>query len=335
MSATSIEWTHRPGTKPESWNPVKGCTKITPGCARCYASTFAERFRGVAGHVYERGFDPREALEHLGLPLRWRSPRTVFVNSMSDLWHKDFSDEYIAAVFGVMAATPMHTYIVLTKRHERMVSWFAWLAAQTHHRQAWIDRVADAEEMCGQPIGSRGAAQAVAERAAVLEMARQRVDERMPFYVNQPWPLPNLWLGVTVEDKARAVRIDALRQVPAAIKLVSFEPLLEDVADVANLAGIDWAIVGGESGNGARPFDLAWAGALLDKARAAGAAAFMKQLGSRPVRNLDATGNFRTHEGKCQLEMRGDLVKITSRKGNNIADFPPELRVREWPEAIA
>jgi protein gp37 len=244
---------------------VKGCTKISPGCARCYASTFAERFRGVEGHVYQRGFDPREAPEHLELPMTWRDPRTVFVNSMSDLWHKDFSNEYIAAVFAVMALTPRHTYIVLTKRHERMLEWFAWAAAE--------------------------------------------------------WPKLYPFAAI----------LAALRAAPAAIKLVSFEPLLEDVADVVDLTGIDWAIVGGESGSGARPFDPAWARRLVEKARSVGAAPFIKQLGARPLENLAPTGNFRTHEGKRQMEFRGDLVRITSRKGNNIADFPPDLRVREWP----
>src|SRR4051794_16568456 len=114
MTITSIEWTDR------SWNPIRGCTKISPGCAHCYAETFAERFRGVPGHPYERGFDPRVVPGKLAEPLRWRLPRMVFVNSMSDLFHKAVPDDYVEAVCRVMARANWHTYQVLTKRSERM-----------------------------------------------------------------------------------------------------------------------------------------------------------------------------------------------------------------------
>jgi protein gp37 len=265
MAETSIEWTHRPGTKPESWNPVKGCTKISPGCARCYASTFVAEVLvpQVAHAVDEDGarVAPRHRqLEVLG---RLAGIEAALVHVALDA--AEPFGEYIAAVFAVMALTPRHTYIVLTKRHERMLEWFAWAAAE--------------------------------------------------------WPKLYPFAAI----------LAALRAAPAAIKLVSFEPLLEDVADVVDLTGIDWAIVGGESGSGARPFDPAWARRLVEKARSVGAAPFIKQLGARPLENLAPTGNFRTHEGKRQMEFRGDLVRITSRKGNNIADFPPDLRVREWP----
>src|SRR5437867_4474952 len=115
MSAESkIEWTD------STWNPVRGCTKISPGCAHCYAETFAERFRGVSGHPYEQGFDLRLVPEKLAEPLKWAKPKTIFVNSMSDLFHKDVSDDYILAVAKVMAMANWHTYQVLTKRSERM-----------------------------------------------------------------------------------------------------------------------------------------------------------------------------------------------------------------------
>src|SRR3954468_13297094 len=113
-----IEWTQA------TWNPVTGCSKVSPGCARCYAETFAERWRGVKGHAYEQGFDLRLVPGKLDAPLRWKKPRRIFVNSMSDLFQEDVPDEYIAAVFGIMAAAPQHTFQVLTKRAERMARWF-------------------------------------------------------------------------------------------------------------------------------------------------------------------------------------------------------------------
>ncbi len=119
--ASDIEWTDA------TWNPVRGCKKVSPGCKHCYAETFAERFRGVAGHPYEQGFDPRLVSESLDAPLHWRKPRTIFVNSMSDLFGKFVPDEYIAAVFGVMAARPRHTFQVLTKRADRLPRWFEWI----------------------------------------------------------------------------------------------------------------------------------------------------------------------------------------------------------------
>src|SRR5437868_6649054 len=131
MAAHShIEWTDA------TWNPVRGCTKISPGCKHCYAETFAERFRGVKGHPYEQGFDLRLVPEKLAEPLRWRSPRTVFVNSMSDLFLEDVPDEYISEVVAVMASAPWHTFQVLTKRAERMSKMLAgplrWASNRQH-----------------------------------------------------------------------------------------------------------------------------------------------------------------------------------------------------------
>src|SRR5690242_18239420 len=130
---SDIEWTDA------TWNPVRGCDKISPGCKHCYAETFAERWRGVPGHAYERGFDLRLAPEMLDAPLHWKNPQKVFVNSMSDLFHDDVPDDYIAAVFGVMASCPQHTFQVLTKRAERMSVWFATVEDAAHvHHAGWI-----------------------------------------------------------------------------------------------------------------------------------------------------------------------------------------------------
>ena len=214
MAARSdIEWTEA------TWNPVTGCTKVSPGCAHCYAETFAERFRGVPGHPYEQGFDLKLWPERLDLPMRWRRPRLVFVNSMSDLFHPDVPDSFIHAVFGSMRRASQHTYQVLTKRPER---------------------------------------------AALMSR-------------KLPW-LPNVWLGTSVENQRFTVRIEELRETGAAVKFLSCEPLLGPLK--LKLDGIDWVIVGGESGPRARPMKLDWARSVRDQCRGARVAFFFKQWGA-------------------------------------------------------
>lgn len=219
MSVTSsIEWTDA------TWNPVRGCTKISPGCKHCYAETFAERFRGVPGHPYEQGFDPRLVPEKLAEPLRWARPRTIFVNSMSDLFQDRVPDSYVEQVVRVMRMANWHTYQLLTKRTDRM------------------------REML----------------ANQLSFASQ--DE-------------HIWWGVSVEDRKYGLpRIEALRKAPAAMRFLSIEPLLEDLGEM-DLAGIAWAIVGGESGHGARPMDRAWVVNIRKQCRAAKVPFFFKQWG--------------------------------------------------------
>lgn len=242
MSQNSkIEWTEA------TWNPVRGCTKISPGCKHCYAETFAERWRGIPGHPYEQGFDLRLVPEKLAEPLRRRKPTTYFVNSMSDLFHEGVPFEYVAAVFGVMAATPRHTYQVLTKRPERMREWFAWLEIYQGN--------IDGTWQLG-PWESRY--MALQRSAAMRGVQFSRGDE-------WPWPLPNVWLGVSVEDRKYGVpRIDELRATPAAVRFLSVEPLLEDLGTI-DLTGIDWVIVGGESGHGARPMHPEWVRSIRDQ----------------------------------------------------------------------
>jgi protein gp37 len=230
MSQSSeIEWTDA------TWNPVRGCTKISPGCAHCYAETFAERFRGVKGHPYEQGFDLRLVHDKLAEPLRWRSPRKIFVNSMSDLFHQDVPDDYIAAVAGVMTTARWHTYQVLTKRAERM-------------RDSLRSTLASAAEQ------------------------------------------EHIWWGVSVENRKHGLpRIDCLREAPAKVRFLSVEPLLEDLGRL-DLSGIHWVIVGGESGNGARPLEESWVISIRDQCAKAGVRFFFKQWGgvrkSRAGRHL-------------------------------------------------
>ena len=215
---SKIEWTDA------TWNPMRGCTKISPGCAHCYAETFAERFRGVRGHPFEFGFDLRLVPEKLADPLRWRAPRMIFVNSMSDLFHEEVPDDYIAKVARVMTLANWHTYQVLTKRAARM----------------------------GQLLASK------------LRFAAEQ---------------PNIWWGVSVDDRRHGLpRVDRLRESPAQVRFLSIEPLLEDLGQV-NLRNINWVIVGGESGPGARPMEAEWVRSLRDQCRKEGVAFFFKQWG--------------------------------------------------------
>ena len=234
---SEIEWTDA------TWNPVRGCTKISPGCKHCYAETFAERFRGVKGHPYEQGFDLRLVPNKLAEPLRWRTPKMIFVNSMSDLFHDQVPDEYIVAVAKVMAAAKWHTFQVLTKRSERLM---------------------------------------------------QLLNGRLKFAATQP----HIWWGVSVEDKKYGLpRVDHLRSAPAAVKFLSVEPLLEDLGRI-NLSRIDWVIVGGESGPGARPMDKSWVLSIRNQCRRSEVPFFFKQWGG--VRK-SATG--RKLEGKTYDEL--------------------------------
>lgn len=215
---TAIEWTDA------TWNPVRGCTKISDGCKHCYAETFAERFRGVKGHPYEHGFDLRLIPGKLADPLRWRTPKMIFVNSMSDLFHEDIPAEYVKAVADVMVAANWHTYQVLTKRSDRLQKLLnASLRAAGHAR--------------------------------------------------------HIWWGVSVENKKYGLpRIQDLRNANAAVRFLSVEPLLEDLGKL-DLKGIDWVIVGGESGPGARPMKKEWVVSVRDQCRDAGVAFFFKQWG--------------------------------------------------------
>lgn len=300
MSASAIEWTDR------VWNPTTGCTQISPGCAHCYAKTFAARLQAMGQPKYQndggKGSGPGFALtlhpDVLEEPLRWKKPSRVFVNSMSDLFHEDVPFEFIDRVFAVMALAYQHTFQILTKRPERMRQYLGeW--RYTH------------VELAGKEMGYQFT--------------------RRPQYGD--WPLPNVWLGVTVENQRWAdERIPILLDTPAAVRFVSAEPLLGrvdledhlplplaanhewrpcvcaeiDPADrpcvvcVARL-GLDWVIVGGESGPKHRPFNPDWARSIVAQCRDAGVAAFVKQMGG-------------------------------FRPGNKLEDLPEDLRVREFPE---
>lgn len=243
---SSIEWTEA------TWNPVTGCTEVSPDCDNCYARTFAERWRGIDGHPYEQGFDVRFWPERLDQPTRWTKPRTVFVNSMSDLFQESVPTSFIDRVFRSMEDAPHHTFQVLTKRPGRMAS-----------------------------------------------VMRQI----------QPTPLDHVWLGTSIELDRYSWRADKLRQTPAAVRFLSLEPLLGPLP-LLELSGLDWVIVGGESGHGARPMDAGWVRDLMAQCQEADVAFFFKQLGA---------------VWAGQLGLRG--------KGTELDEIPPEFHVRQYPRA--
>lgn len=258
MSTTEIEWTDA------TWNPTRGCVKVSPGCKHCYAEAFAERFRGVAGHPYDRGFDPRLVPDKLGAPLDWKRARRVFVNSMSDLFMVDVPDEYVAAVFAVMAACPRHTFQILTKRADRMAAWFRWVASRPNHPGAGGGLVHPFKVLCD---GAAAAGLPVTTESLYAQRGGG----------SAPWPLGNVQVGVSVEDRRYGLpRIDHLRAIPAAVRFLSIEPLLEDLGAV-DLTGIHWVIVGAESGHRARPMHEDWVRSLRDQCAAAGVPFFYKQ----------------------------------------------------------
>lgn len=325
---TSIEWTDT------TWNPVRGCSRVSEGCRNCYAEKMAARFSkpGQPFHGFAKVVAPRDMLdrtggrrngwtgkvelvpEKLAEPLGWKKPQRVFVNSMSDLFHEALSDDAIAAVFGVMAAAPQHTFQVLTKRPERMRRFLS-------QRDPWSTFKAAAR--------SRGVA------------APKSVPESVDW---SRAPLPNVWLGVSIEDQASAdERIPHLLATPAQVRFISAEPLLGPV-DLTDLvvdkrpgseqhfdaldcdvdpaddcpyggATLDWVIVGGESGPGARPCDQEWVRSIVRQCQEAGAAVFVKQLGARSI---------------CGLVPSMELL-LEDRKGGDPAEWPEDLRVREFP----
>lgn len=359
---TEIAWTDA------TWNPLRGCSRVSEGCRNCYAETVAARFSGP-GQPYE-GLATRSpgrwtgevrlVEEHLTDPLRWKKPRRIFVNSMSDLFHERVPDEWIDRIFAVMALAPRHTFQVLTKRPERML---AYLRSDSGPR---------------------------------IVAAMLAIDTPPGVYEHPPrWPLPNVWLGVSVEDQKTAdERVPLLLHAPAAIRFVSYEPALGPVdftrwmppgpvsgacacgvhmtghlgcygycqdatgksCDSVQCPGCgkfhSWSgshtgngrrngqplgqlIVGGESGPAARPFDLGWARSTIVACRAAGVACFVKQLGAN-ARDGDAESwkDWRDR-GVTRVAELGPVdgrLLMRDRKGADPAEWPEDLRVQEFPK---
>lgn len=288
---SNIEWTGA------TWNPVVGCEAVSPGCANCYAATMTKRLAAMGQKDYtglttDKHFNGVvRCLPHkLDIPLKRRKPTTYFVNSMSDLFHEDVPDEFIDKVFAVMACCPQHTFQVLTKRAERMADY---MAIRSKKAAYWKD----AARTVGYSLEFQG-----------ISLV--------------PFPLPNVWLGVSVEDQKRKPRIDTLQQTPAAVRFLSCEPLLEDLLEL-DLEGIGWVIAGGESGAGSRPCDLTWIRNIVAQCKASAVPVFVKQIGSK-------SEEWDTEHRKPGMgPYYGNGVK--HKKGGDPAEWPESLRVRQFP----
>lgn len=334
---TEIQWTDA------TWNPTTGCTKVSPGCANCYIER-TPPFR-IAGRKFDgKGHIPLVLNEsRLDAPLRRRKPTKYFVNSLSDLFHEDVPDAFIDKVFAVMALAKQHTFQVLTKRADRMRDYCSkrppgvLFSGQKWH---WI---------------------------AGVHFDRPDL---------QPWPLPNVWLGVSVENQRFSdERIPLLLQTPAAVRFISAEPLLgpveldeawlprfdfrptygyyrtflkaqgieSDGKPVRMRDGLDWVIVGGESGKGARPFDVDWARSIVQQCQAAGVPVFVKQLGAVPIvpagrlRHWEWGGEIGRGEARFEATDPANpssmpwRVVLDDKKGGDITEWPEDLRVRQFP----
>lgn len=319
---SSIEWTE------ETWNPVVGCTRVSAGCDHCYAVRQTHRLGAMAEADRAKGKDPGRKGNYVGLtvlnkrgerhfngtvrcveealtiPLGWKKPRTVFVNSMGDLFHEAVPFVFIDRVFAVMKATPRHTYQVLTKRPDRMREYF--------------------EDRSSERADSRG--------TALHEFAP---DEPL----EGDWPLPNVWLGTSVEDQRTADdRIPDLLACPSAVRFLSCEPLLgpvdlnarETICKTWSEGGltlgtyIDWVITGGESGGGSRFCDLAWIRSIVEQCRGEGVPVFVKQLGAKPREK------FYIRDDGAEVH---ECLRLNDAKGGDIDEWPEDLRVREMPRA--
>lgn len=316
--SSNIEWTDA------TWNPVVGCSRVSAGCDRCYAVGMTRRLEGMSkaggfgltGHRAEnyRGLTielPQVAIDRgvgvngrhfngevrcvesaLPIPLGWKKPKRIFVNSMSDLFHPKVPFEFIDRVFAVMAMCPLHTFQVLTKRPERMAEY--------------LDRG---------PM-------------AVKDAGLMTFGEEVVFR----WPLPNVWLGTSCEDQAAAnERIPHLLRCPAAVRFLSCEPLLAQLKILPWLrhgpvfGKVDWVIVGGESGPGARRCDVSWIRSIIRQCADAGVPCFVKQLGGHPTES----GSFEQKTGPvCGMELR-------DRKGGDPSEWPHDLCVRQMPAGAA
>lgn len=345
MSAnTTIEWCTK------TWNPIRGCSRVSPGCDNCYAMGMAHRFSGP-GKPYEglttirRGKvdwsgEARFIREALDEPLRWRKPERVFVNSMSDLFHHSLAFEEIAAIFGVMAACPQHTFLVLTKRPERALEFFEWIRTQL--------------VSVGGP--TTNAARGVKWYAWLYLDEIQVYDPQLPWV----WPLPNVHFGVSVENQKTAdERLPLLLRCLAAVRWASMEPLLEDVDARAYLhrgkhhvcpkclyssnipeetcpndgtplgldVALDWVVVGGESGPRSRPMHIEWMRSIVAQCRAEAVPVFCKQFGANLI---DAKNGVGGHQAKPPPEYGPLTYRLKHRKGADLSEVQGDWP-REFP----
>ena len=264
---SKIEWTHRPGTKSEVWNPTTGCDKVSQGCKNCYAEVMHKRLRGMGQKKYQHKFLGELWMheDELMKPLTWKKPRTVFVDSMSDLFHKDVTWNFLDKVFAVMVLTPHNTYQILTKRAEEMSLYFA------QGKERLVERWEHATYELG------------------LTDKNDDPDSPACHVFNlceDQWPRPNIWLGVSAENQETLnERLPFLLSVDAHIRFVSYEPalgpiqLLDAVKSLTDIRKLSWLIAGAESGSKARPSHPDWFRSVRDQCKDAGVSFFFKQWG--------------------------------------------------------
>jgi protein gp37 len=342
VAETAIEWTHVPGFKGATWNPTTGCDRVSPGCANCYALTMAKRLKAMGQPSYQRDGDPRTSGPGFGLsmheerltePLRWRKPRAVFVNSMSDLFHEEVTDDFLERVFATMGLAPAHIFMVLTKRPERALEFL---------RDRRWRQFGHSPNMGGKPC------------FPIIKGEHREGDI----------PLPNVWLGVSIENARYTWRAEVLREIPAAVRFISAEPLLgslfpqyadgRDDADLAAARESELDVRGAREGSQARGLlELPRAARRSDaapaarserrqiglperaSARADGAsrapldltgmpAVFVKQLGAKPLDLFDDLGIGVSTER---------TLRLRDRKGGDWDEWPADLRIREFPRS--
>lgn len=324
MGVTSIEWTDR------SVNPIRArhkttgavghyCELVSPGCAHCYSSTLQKRFN-MPPFSKKHSDDAEPFMDESKLRdvLSRKKPTKFFWEDMSDLFGAWVKDEWIDQCFATMAFTHQHTHQVLTKRPERMRDYVKAISRN-------YDRL----------------------EAGARTLGRTLRFEDLPLV---PWPIPSIWLGVSVEDRKHGLpRIDVLRTIPARVRFLSIEPLLEDLGEI-NLAGIGWVIVGGESGHGARFCRPEWIRSIRDQCRAAGVACFIKQLGANIVTRNDMVEDTFS-DGECgwpDVEVEHQIngfredyqgadcrVRLHDKKGGDWSEWPEDIRIREFPKLEA
>lgn len=325
-TGSSIEWTDA------SWSPITGCTRVSEGCRHCYAERLTHRLSGMGQEKY-RGLtvlksdgphwtgEIRCHEDELEKPLKWRKPRMIFVNSMSDTFHERVPFEFIDRIFAVMALTPQHTYQILTKRPERMAEYL-------QKKGGAPGRIIDA---------------VLSFSKDYPKLVRAYCEACGGDGYSAPWPYPQVWLGASIEDQPTAdARIPHLLRCPEAVRFVSYEPALGSVdwTPPENrgtnfnqddwLQELHWIIVGGESGPGARPFDVQWARDTIrrcrnrtDMGRPWPMPCFLKQTGARPIFN-QGDQIWMVNAGLCDSGRRDP-------KGGDPAEWPEDLRIREWP----
>ena len=315
--SSKIQWLWPPGRKGETWNCVSGCTKVSPGCANCYAESFLKRFPNSPS--YSPSFLPGEALikmhpDRLDKPLHWRDPRCVFVNSVSDLFHEEVPFDFVDRVFAIMARTPQHQYIVLTKRPDRMLEYFSLYQSLAARRDR-ITRI----------------------------VHHQSGNVILDYLPSIEWPLKNVWIGTSIENQYwMKQRGDIMKEIDWPNKLVSFEPLLGPIDPTGYEKVFQWFIIGGESGPDARPMHPLW-GSRLWHELIPHAPGFWKQWGSyRPLESLEVAREYLKSKRqrvrfnpKASTDAIDDRFMIRERSTQVYGGEWTEGRdIHQWPESM-